>query len=188
MNTNKRQVQVMERPAIQLSTLMGLETKELVKFGDDMGWDLPVLGQAPLPQEPIRAGDWLIVPAEQETSPIPDRAFKRVQAIYMAGHRPKGFVLVHEAPALLAAPPATQKPTGWRTLLPDSKNTAALAVTAGGVLVASVVVGALAIAAIGAVIAMTLPVVAVAGAVAVDPILIAVMEDDCWIEIDRWDI
>jgi hypothetical protein len=188
MNTNKRQVQVMDRPTSQLSTLMSLQTQALVQFGDDMGWDPAVLGQAPLPQEPVRVGDWLIVPAEQDSSVIPDRAFKRVQALYAASIQPKGFVLVHEAPALLAAPVQAQQSPAWRSKLPQARETAAMLAKAGGALAASAAVAALAVVAVGAVIAVALPIVALAGAVAIDPILIAVTDDDHWIEIDRWDI
>jgi hypothetical protein len=35
--------------------------------------------------------------------------------------------------------------------------------------------------------AIAIPAALLAGAVMIDPILIAVMEDDTWIEIDRWD-
>ncbi len=187
MNTNKRQVQVMERPTSQLSTLMSLQTQALVEFGENMGWDPAILGQAPLPQVPVRVGDWLIVPAEQDSSIVPDRAFKRVQALYAAGIQPKGFVLVHEAPALLAAPAQAQPLPTWRAKLPQARETAAMIAKAGGALATAAVVATLAVVVVGAVVAVALPAIALA-AVAVDPILIAVTDDDYWIEIDRWDI
>jgi hypothetical protein len=188
MNINKRQVQVMDRPASQLAALMSLQTQALVDFGQDMGWNPTILGQAPLPQVPVRVGDWLIVPAEQDSSIVPERAFKRVQALYAAGIQPKGFVLVHEAPALLAAPAQVEQPSGWRSKLPQAKEAVVLLAKAGGALAASAAVATLAVVAVGAVIAVALPVVALVGVAALDPILIAVMDDDHWIEIDRWDI
>jgi hypothetical protein len=188
MNTSKRPVQVMERPVTQVTTLMGLETQRLVKLADLLGWDATVLGQAPLPDAPVRLGEWLIIPAEQDTSVIPERAFKRVQALYAAGLRPKGFVLVHEAPALLAAPAVAERPAGWRSWFPSQKGVAGMAVAAGGALAASAVVGALAVVAISAVVALALPMVALIGVAALDPVLIAVTEEDFWIEIDRWDL
>jgi len=72
------------------------------------GWDWPVLGQAPLPSEPVRVGKWLLVPAQDDSSTIPARTLTRIQAIYAAGLRPRGFVLVHEAPLELTAPAGTQ--------------------------------------------------------------------------------
>jgi hypothetical protein len=104
--------------------------------------------------------------------------------------RPRGFVVVHEAPKLLPAPVGhAPRPLDLAPISTQIKSGlkvagAALGVTAAalaGVSVAAVlVVGFLALA------ALAVPVLAV-GAVVVDPILVAVTEDGWWIEIDRWD-
>jgi hypothetical protein len=188
MNTNKRQVQVMDRATPLSTELMGLQAQQLMALGQDLGWETAVLGQAALPERPVRAGNWLIIPATQDTSVIPERAFKRVQTLYAAGIRPKGFVLVHEAPALLAAPAAAKSTAGWRAWLPGQKKAADVAATGRGARAATILVQALALLAVGAVVIVALPLVALIGVVALDPILIAVTEDDDWIEIDRWDI
>lgn len=145
------------------------------------GWDFEVLGQAPMPTEPVRLGDWLIIPAHQDTSPIPAGALERVQALYQAGVRPKGFVLVHEAPMLLAAPKTAEPgPKPWQQVSPELKATL---VQVGGVLA----IGATLLAAVAAVM-VPLILAAAASAATIDPILIAVTEDNEWVEIDRWEV
>src|SRR5687767_14072640 len=99
-----------------LAPLVSPETQQLVSLGRARGWDFTVLGQAPLPTQPVRLSKWLIVPAEQDTSPIPARALERVQAIYAAGLRPKGFVLVHEAPMALSSARSDQPPSALPNL------------------------------------------------------------------------
>lgn len=170
------------------------ETARLLAFGRQNGWDVQVLGQAPLPLVPIHSGGWLIVPAEQDTTPIPERALERIQQVYAAGLRPRGFVLVHEAPPQLPAhvesaseeyaishePPARRElkkllkaaPGALLVGLLGVAGATALAAVLAVVLAGGLVVGAVAL--LGA---------ALAG---IDPILVAVMEDDSWVEIDRW--
>jgi len=162
--------------ARHLASLASPETQQLMVLGQARGWNFAMLGQAPLPTAPVRVGKWLIVPAEQDTSQIPARALERVQAIYAAGLRPKGFVLVHEAPMALAAGRDEQKPAfpqQFASVLPMLEG------LLGGMLVSGFV-------AIAAALLLTIPLTLVAGALLLDPILIAVTEDGDWIEIDRW--
>jgi hypothetical protein len=136
-------------------------------------------------------GDWLIVPVEQDSSPVPDRALRRVQDIFAAGIRPKGFVLVHEAPKLLSAPPAEQSQGLRMSALPDWLRSG-LKVTGTGLGVAGLALVAipglvvLAVAALSLAAMVMAPALLVVGAVVVDPILVAVTEDGYWVEIDRW--
>ena len=88
----------------RIVALASPETERFMMLGQDHAWNFNVLGQAPMPTEPARIGDWLIVPAYLDSSPLPERTFERLQAIFTAGLRPKGFVVVHEAPLLLASP------------------------------------------------------------------------------------
>ena len=85
-----------------VASITNPNTKQFIELGDQIGWDFFVLGQAPFPSDPFQLGDWLVVPAHQDSSLIPPRAYERVQSIYAAGLRPKGFVVVHEAPKLLS--------------------------------------------------------------------------------------
>jgi hypothetical protein len=182
---------VTRQQAVRPAALGSLEVRGLMDLSDQHGWDFAVLGQAPLPTEPVRLGDWLLIPAQEDTSSIPERTLARIQAIFAAGLRPKGFVVVHEAPKLLADPSVVEgeaveiSPVPPRVQLALQKaeemaTSAAkcLAVVAGA---ATVALGAMAAAA-----ALLLPMLLLAAAAGLDPILVAVTEDDVWVEIDRW--
>jgi hypothetical protein len=153
------------------------QTQQFLTLSYQRGWDFLVLGQAPYPTQPVRLGDWQIVPVHQDTSQIPARTLERVRAVYEAGLRPQGFVLAHEAPMLLAAPAQNQVGKKSFSMSPEWKP-----------LLASLGVRGLAVslAALAAAAFTTLLAVLVVGAAVVDPILVAVTEDDYWIEIDRW--
>lgn len=177
MNTTQSLVW-QEAPAVP--ALTGSQTQQVLAVGEDYGWPFVVLGQAPLPTAPVRLGEWLIVPAEMDSSPIPERALKRVQAIHAAGLRPKGFVLVHEAPLQLAA----LKPKPFNVAEFVERVSPKVLEVLGKAVGATAVValyGALA----AAFIVCPWPFLLI-GMVMVDPILIAVTEDGDWVEIDRW--
>jgi hypothetical protein len=161
-----------------VAPLVAPETKKFMQLGHQHGWEWFVLGQAPCPSQPVRVGEWLIVPIQHDTSQIPARALERVRAIYEAGLRPKSFVVVHEAPLQLAAP---KEKIDNKTTSPQffSELTSLLVTGAVG----SVALG-VAILAITA--ALAIPAALLVSAALLDPILIAVTEDDTWIEIDRW--
>lgn len=162
--------------------LVSPETMELVTFGERRGWEPRVLGRAPLPQSPVRVGEWLIVPAEQDTSAVPARALRRVQALYEAGLRPQGFVIVHEAPMQLAAPKSEDK------VLEDAQPLTVSPVlrSALGALGRVLAVVASALAIVGISVFAGLPLALLMGVVMLDPMLIVVTEDGHWVEIDRW--
>jgi len=183
-NTQSKLV-VQDRPTA-LKPITSPQVKELMTLGRQEIWDFAVLGQAPMPEEPIRLQDWLIVPAEQDSSDIPERALTRVQAIFAAGIRPKGFVLVHEAPMLLPAPKETQEQTPqprW-ALNPETTQKTIEALSFGVSTLAKVMAGAVTL--VTAVGSVVLPAIFLTGLALIDPILIAVTEDDYWVEIDRW--
>jgi len=193
MNTKHQTNSVATLIAAQLINLRSQQTHQLVAFGQQQGWGCTVLGQAAIPSEAVRIGNWLMVPAHLDSSPMPERAFERVQAIYAFGLRPKGFVVVHEAPMLLAA--SEEKDAGpFRLPLLPTKFKSALKVVGYGLgglaALIAVVSGLLVIAFAFAILAglVLLPAALIAGAAIVDPILIAVTEDDYWVEIDRWDV
>jgi hypothetical protein len=152
------------------------ETARLISFGVSRGWTLVILGQAPMLQEPIRLKEWLLVPAHEDTSQIPPRALNRVRALYAVGIRPRGFVIVHEAPMALPAGETAQKINPLPIGNIEFEDAAANIGKAIGAL------AAFAVAATGIALMSGLAV----GAVMLDPILIAVTQDNYWIEIDRW--
>ena len=160
--------------------------QELLALGKQEVWDFALLGQAPMPEKPVRLEDWLIVPAQQDSSEIPERAMARVQAIFAAGIRPKGFVLVHEAPMLLAPPEGAEaQRTGSQWALdPETTQKVIESLSFGISALAKVVAGAVTLIAVAG--AVVVPAIFMAGVALIDPILIAVTEDDYWVEIDRW--
>jgi len=168
--------------------LVDPETQSLLALGREQDWDFNILGQAPLPDQPVRLGDWLVVPAHQDSSQVPARALERVQAIYEAGIRPKGFLLVHEAPLALPAPETEtvqipQIPTFPR--INRKMIVIAIAVLIFGLIILPATVAVIA-AALTATASLAAPAALVVGAAILDPILVAVTEDGYWVEIDRW--
>ena len=167
------------------------ETQAFVALGKEKEWEVAVLGRAPMLAEPVRLGDWLLMPVEEDASPMPTRAIERVQAIYAAGLRPQGFVVVHEAPLLLTTPEGRHaKAWQFPSLSPDAKS--ALKAAAGTLGVVAVGIGAvtgiaaLAVAALSVAAVLAVPVFLLAGMTLIDPILVVVTEDGYWVEIDRW--
>jgi hypothetical protein len=135
---------------------LATQTQLLLDVGYKFNWDFVNLGRAPIPDQPVRAGEWLIVSATEDSSPIPRQTMHRIKTIYQEGIRPLHWVVVHEAPFLLYAPKAKNKPR----ILPY------IAILGGlGVLLATALITT---------------------ATIVDPILIAITPEYDWIEIDRW--
>lgn len=168
---------------------IGNRAQDLVAFGRSQGWDFPVLGHAPYPSTPVHINDWLIVPAHLDSTPLPARAQDRMDAIFAAGIRPKGWLLVHEAPKYLPANVEEREvPTPTTLLSPRTRQQVKTALkTVGTVMGTLAVATGTAALAIAAVVAF-LPVALISGAILIDPILVAVTEDGFWVEIDRWDV
>ncbi|MDO9546255.1 MAG: hypothetical protein Q7J07_05845 [Pelolinea sp.] len=162
-------------------TLLGFQTKQLLTLGKENRWPMQVLGKAPMLKEPMRIQDWLLVPSTMDSTALPDQAIQRIKALFEAGIRPQGFVMVHEAPLQLTSPIPLEKPKVDQQLLKKIGGAAVGLAAVTGSLVAAVgiaIVGGL----------LILPAGLLAAAVIIDPILVAVMPDDSWVEIDRWDI
>jgi hypothetical protein len=79
------------------------ETRQFIALGRQYHWGFRILGQAPIPEEPVWLGDWLLVPAQINSSTIPERTLERIDTIFASGIRPQGFVMVHEAPKVLTS-------------------------------------------------------------------------------------
>ena len=123
-----------------LENKVSQDARRLTALSQEYGWNFNVLGRGPLPTQPVRAGDWLIIPAHLDSSPIPAGAMQRLQAIFSAGIQPKGFVVVHEAPKLLPSPIREMPgPTGWLAPHPKLKAAFKMASYALGILAAGIV-------------------------------------------------
>ena len=190
MNVSKSMTTIGSPQTEQVALRISPEAQQILILGRQRDWDFAILGQAPMPREAVRLGEWLIVPAHQDTSPVPTRALERVQAIFAAGLRPKGFVVVHEAPLLLQAPTQTDVETSQSISMPDLAPALKVAGSVLGVLgtvaVAASGLAVLSVAAIALGAIMVIPAVFAVGAAVLDPMLITVTEDDIWIEIDHW--
>ena len=161
--------------------ILELQTRQLLTLGQENRWPTQVLGKAPMLKEPMRIHNWLLVPSTMDSTALPDQAIQRIKALYEAGIRPQGFVMVHEAPLQLKAPAIQAKPKVDKQLL---KKIGGAALGLG--IVTGSLIAAVGIAIIGGL--LILPAGLLAAVVLVDPILVAVMPDDSWVEIDRWDI
>jgi len=190
---NMNSIEVMPAaPRRQVVETVSADTRRVLILGRNNGWRFHLLGLAEMPEEMVRIGDWMIVPAIEDSSPILRRTYERIQAIYADGVRPKGFVVVHEAPKLLATPQGAKlKPNRGGELWEKIRSNLTPAKAAMGIAAVgtAAVAGAAAMAVILAAMAaaVTLPVLFL-GALAIDPIVVAVMEDGSWIEIDRWSV
>ena len=78
MKTLRNTKMITRKISRNLSSKLYPETQQLLILGRVNGWEFPVLGQAPLPREHFRLGDWMVVPAHQDNSVIPQRALERV--------------------------------------------------------------------------------------------------------------
>jgi hypothetical protein len=178
MNTIKNQGLMVRSNTTQLLTQVGPETRQILNLAEQKGWDFNLLGQAQLPKEVIQLDQWLIAPASQDSSEVPARTYKRIQTLFANGIRPKGFVVVHEAPRLLAAPKAVPQNPAPDVFPPEIEKpktgTNPMPVVAS--ILSSALLGTI-LTAVGALFL---------GIALIDPIVVAVMEDGCWVEIDRW--
>ena len=94
----KNKLQVFNKTALSTMAI------QLLALGKANGWHFQNLGKAPIPSDPIHVDGWVLIPAEQDTHPLPNRTKHRIKAVFASGIRPQAWVLIHEAPALLPAP------------------------------------------------------------------------------------
>lgn len=151
--------------------------ESLVALGRANGWQFAVLGIAPMPTETILLPEWEIVPAHLDNSHIPSRALERIRAIYEAGYRPKGFVVAHEQPREATSMPVVSIASQTQELVFDVDQV---------LQVSGTLIKAIAVATAGLMGVILPAIFAIGSAVLLDPILVAVTEDNVWVEIDRW--
>jgi hypothetical protein len=179
MNTFQVQNKTIKSDIRQLSHHVSSQAQQTIDIGSQRGWHFHLLGQAPLPTIPIRLENWLILPATQDQSNLPPKTFQKIQTLYANGVRPKGFVVVHEAPRSLPAPKIKDNPKPVTTKLP---TTGELKTDPSSLVTIFTSLSSL----LG-------PMMMIMGAVfmglaMIDPILVVVTEAGEWIEIDRWDV
>src|SRR5450759_5059842 len=167
-----------------ISQPISFQTQQILSLGRRNGWGFTMLGKADLPGQSIHLEKWLIVPAHEDRTPVPMRTLERIRAVYAAGLRPKGFVVVHEAPRYLPAPrqEAPQNLNSFQAGTGDrfsqaSDKTEKKSDPSGSSSFSSLAVG------LGTVLnamAMLIFPAMLLGLAALDPIVIAVMDDGCW--------
>ena len=178
MNTIQNNRSIVRSHPTELLAQVGPETRQIFRLAEQKGWDFNLLGQAQLPKELTQLDQWIIVPANQDSSEIPARTYKRIQTLFANGIRPKGFVIVHEAPRLLTAPKPVPQHAAPQVFPPEvEKPKAATSPTDAITSIFSSALFGTIITVIGALFM---------GIAMIDPIVVAVMEDNCWVEIDRW--
>jgi hypothetical protein len=65
MNTSTQARSVSTSFVGRVAPVVSPQVQQVVTLGRQQGWNCAVLGQAPFPNEPVRLGDWLIVPAQR---------------------------------------------------------------------------------------------------------------------------
>jgi hypothetical protein len=142
-----------------------------VEVGERNHYWFRVVGEDEMPKEPVYKDGWWFCP--QAECNLPLMAKQRVKALRKAGLNPTGFVVAHETPKLLTAPP---REVDWGRVKRVAKDTGKVigvaTLTAVGVTLIT------ALAAAGALLV---------GLVLIDPCICVVLADGTWIEILRWD-
>jgi len=105
-----------------------------------------------------------------------------VETLFQEGIRPKGFVIVHEAPMALPTPdqvgtplaiPEVTRPVPIRRGMNEPSVIAFVETFALG---------------LASLMSAAVPFLLLPGLILLDPILIAITEEDTWIEIERWNV
>lgn len=150
---------------------------QILDLGEKHGFDFRFIGVAPAPEEPVFVPGWWIVPAAQDQSEIPERSLQRVKLLLQAGILPQSFVIVHEVPQVVDVPQLPQMippkiKSGWITGESITGHTT-LPILAG---------------VLAGISAVLVPLLFIGSLALIDPILIAITQEQEWIEIDRWDV
>lgn len=199
----KTQLAVKDRVRVlgpELEVALPHEAMQLMTLEQDPFWKPVYMGQAPIPQQPVRIGDWLVSRSIHDTSPLPLPVQRHVEGIYAAGIRPKDWLIAHEIVQQLKSPEPVPQPQlpdfsgQWRTAVAGARKVADKAApVAWEVTKAAAKVTAGLIAA-SAVCMVTVAGIALMSLATVDPLLIAVMDadgdsnGDHWILVDAWDL
>lgn len=149
--------------------------REAVCIGRKNHWWFRVVGNGEMITQPVYKDGWWLIPTPLDSTDIA-KARKRIDALKSTGIPIQGVVVAHEAPRLLCAPKASDRP-----LVTQSAAQMALAVLKG------VLLGTLTLASAVVLITTILPVlgsvVLLAGLVLIDPAIIVVLEDGTWLEV-----
>lgn len=178
----KKQMSLMmnEKKLIRMSVPVLAQEREIMALGKTNHWNFRVLGAAPVPDTAVYVNNWWLVPLAEDKSQIPARALERVRSLYAAGIRPKAFVIAHEAPKQIAPPPETPIVSPLAYWSQRAAHSSVAVLKGVGAVAAAVV--PLMVKAVG----LSLLAGLTLGTLLADPCLIAVTDDDVWIEIDSW--
>ncbi len=150
-----------------MNNIISPEARKAIAVGEKRHWKFRVVGLGEIPDSPAYKDQWWFLPNAE-----PMHGKDRLEALKRAGVKMKGIVVAHEAPRLLPAPEAvsnapTENGADLDRSIPatDSLGTLAEGLAMGLILLVGVAFQAMA---------------------AVDPALIAVLEDGTWLEVCTW--
>jgi len=144
------------------------ELKKTLTIARRHHWWFRELDKGGVPASPLYKNEWWFTPVDRTI--IPKEAEKRIKTIELAGIKPVGFIIAHEAPKLLKAPEKTKAP------LPEIQSKEILDTVGQVAVFMAQVIGYLA-----------LGFVWILGtALMTDPAVIVVLEDGTWVEVVRW--
>lgn len=152
------------------------QRQQFLAVGEKSGLDFKFIGIAPIPDQPVYIPGWWIIPAMQDKTEIPARTQQRIQLLFKEGLRPKSFVIVHEVPNSLPGETKDfiEHSKEWEQNLSKEKRTKKIDTAKGSQLSGFPF--------------LSVFVFLFAGLAMIDPILIAITDDNEWIEIDRWNV
>lgn len=159
------------------------QEKDLMHLAASQRWPFRLMGVAPVPATAVYYNGLWLVPQTQDHTALPPFALERMRAIERTGIKPKAYVVVHEAPKQLA-PPANVRIISPQEYWTDqaARYSLAAAKVSGTMIAAAVTVLApIVLTTLGIMVLGSLSLLA-----GVDPILVAVTDQDVWIEIARW--
>jgi hypothetical protein len=173
------------------------ELKQVVELAEKKHWGIRVLGEGSIPETPIFREGWWYEPLSEECV-IHPLAVQRVQEIYQAGIRPKGFIVAHQTLPILGGPKPKVNVTVvddcWPKFDPQPKveirkgkvqtkvQTECLPDLMPALQVIGQVVG-VALQVLGVVLMV---IVGALSTISLDPALIMVLEDGTQVEVARW--
>jgi hypothetical protein len=174
--------------------------KQVLEIAKRKGWDnVVVMGDGDMIDRPQTIGEWMVYPADQYPSEIPQEGMNRVYQLVNAGVRIKGVAVLddlrHPRPRLrpILLPPPTPEPIQRKWVIPhiDVDWGFVFSTTAkillGTVAVGLAVIAGIALLAVALAVGTALLILAgVGAALAYDPALVVVTEDNQWVAVYMW--
>lgn len=174
------------------------QAETVLKVGDDYRWEFRLMGKGPALSDTWIIPGWQIVAVDTNNpTSYPASTLEKVQAVNKAGVLPKKWLIANEYLHLLSGSATARSPwQRWRRQLIEATTTPSKTVVQviyGAVLVAllsliflPILFSLLVVALL--VVALVIGAVVVGGAADFDhPVLVAVTDDNFWVEVDRWE-